>query len=102
MRGVWPEVAGIAFAASVLAVLLALALYVAFLPFASIEMVGADEAISVGIIGGVDGPTSIYVTTNNTAWLFGLAVAGLLALVAVIVLLRRIVRKCAGRKLTGN
>ena len=40
------------------------------------------ESASVGVIGGADGPTAIFVASNINWWV----VCGLVALVAVIVL----------------
>lgn len=42
------------------------------------------EAASIGIIGGADGPTAIFVTSNMN-WLNALGILALIILVALIV-----------------
>lgn len=49
-----------------------------------LSLVGCDkEAASIGIIGGADGPTAIFVTSNIN-WL---AVCGLTALIVVLIII---------------
>ena len=49
----------------------------------------SSEAASIGVIGGTDGPTAIFVT-GNTNWLY---VGGFLAAVIVAILVVVMIRK---------
>lgn len=49
-----------------------------------LEKVGTKEAVSVGVIGGADGPTAVYVTSGVNIWLL-LAVGGLFILFAAVI-----------------
>lgn len=57
------------------------------LPIFALSLVGCDkEAASIGIIGGADGPTAIFVTSNiNLTNL--LAVCGIIALIAALIII---------------
>lgn len=101
MRGVWPEVIGLVMAGLAVVFSLALALWIMLVPAVIFYQADLIAITSVGIIGGADGPTSIFISANP-AGIFYLVGVVVLALVAMIVLRRRIVRKCAGRKFTGN
>ncbi|MGI5977224.1 MAG: sodium ion-translocating decarboxylase subunit beta [Candidatus Limivicinus sp.] len=46
-----------------------------------------DEAASIGIIGGADGPTAVFITANPETALIAAALA--MAVIAVIVILFR-------------
>jgi len=39
---------------------------------------------SVGVIGGADGPTSVFVTSSTNWWIVGLIAAAVVAVVVVI------------------
>ena len=47
--------------------------------------------MSVGIIGGADGPTAVYIASSTVNWVVitGAAVAAAAAVITVIILVRR-------------
>ncbi|MDR3092039.1 MAG: sodium ion-translocating decarboxylase subunit beta [Clostridiales bacterium] len=49
----------------------------------------SKEARSFGIIGGADGPTLIYLSAKPPLYSLGLAALGLVALAAVIIIIRK-------------
>lgn len=51
------------------------------------------DALTVGIIGGADGPTAIFITGKPSAWEVLLLAAGIAAVVAGVVFLVRKHRK---------
>ena len=60
-------------------------LIVAVLLVLALSLVGCgNEAASIGIIGGADGPTAIFVT-SNTNWLSVLGVIVVAILVVVLI-----------------
>lgn len=52
-----------------------------------IQNAQASNAASIGIIGGADGPTAIFLTTNTEHWM-SIAVIGLIFAVSVFLYLR--------------
>ncbi len=49
-----------------------------------LDKAGVKEAVSVGVIGGADGPTAVYVTSSVNMWLL-FAVGGLVILLASVI-----------------
>lgn len=49
-----------------------------------LDKAGVKEAVSVGVIGGADGPTAMYVTSSVNMWLL-FAVGGLVILLASVI-----------------
>lgn len=44
----------------------------------------------IGIIGGADGPTAVFVTTSEDFWIYaGIAAVIVLAIVATIIIIKR-------------
>lgn len=45
---------------------------------------------SIGIIGGADGPTAIFVTTSDDFWIYvGVAAVVIIAIVATVLIIKK-------------
>lgn len=45
---------------------------------------------SIGIIGGADGPTAVFVTTSDDFWIYvGVAAAVIVAVIATVLIIKR-------------
>lgn len=56
--------------------------------FGLLFLAGCQESSSIGIIGGADGPTAIFVASAPLpAWIWALAAVGVAAVAIIVVLL---------------
>lgn len=47
-------------------------------------------SLSIGIIGGADGPTAIFVSTSDDLWIYiGIAVSVIVAIASAILIIKR-------------
>ncbi len=56
-------------------------------------LAGCSKESSVGIIGGADGPTAVFVTSSGNGWLLAGLVLAVAAIVAAIILFLKDKRK---------